>query len=110
MKKIIQKFIKEVQDEFPETNLEYLDFALERFMNDLDSQASDLPSDEQCDEIAFRKLLLTGRTESEEIQDRKLVIEGLTTMRSIASPILASHVARIKELEEQVEALKHIGK
>jgi len=64
-----------------------------------------LPSDEECNEIAFRKLLLTGRTESEEIKDRKLIIEGLTIMRSIASPLLASHVARIKELEEEVKLI-----
>ena len=70
------------------------------------SQASsELPSDEECNEIAFRKLLLTGRTESEEIQDRKLIIEGLTIMRSIASPIIASHVARILELEEKVKLI-----
>ena len=70
-------------------------------MGEYRSQASsELPSDEECNEIAFRKLLLTGRTESEEIQDRKLIIEGLTIMRSIASPLLASHVARILELEE----------
>lgn len=64
-----------------------------------------LPSDEECNEIAFRKLLLTGRTESEEIQDRKLIIEGLTIMRSIASPLLASRDARILELEEKVKLI-----
>ena len=72
------------------------------------SQASDLPSDEECNEIAFRKLLLTGRTESEEIQDRKLIIEGLTIMRSIASPLLASRDARIKELEEALKISEEI--
>ena len=66
---------------------------------------SELPSDEECNEIAFRKLLLTGRTESEEIQDRKLIIEGLTIMRSIASPLLASRDARILELEEKVKLI-----
>ena len=69
---------------------------------------SELPSDEECNEIAFRKLLLTGRTESEEIQDRKLIIEGLTIMRSIASPLLASHDARILELEEDLRLLRLI--
>ncbi len=72
------------------------------------SQVSELPSDEECNEIAFRKLLLTGRTESEEIQDRKLIIEGLTIMRSIASPLLASRDARIKELEEENIKMKLI--
>ena len=74
-------------------------------MEEYRSQASDLPSDEECNEIAFRKLLLTGRTESEEIQDRKLIIEGLTIMRSIASPLLASRDARILELEEKVKLI-----
>ena len=77
-------------------------------MEEYRSQASDLPSDEECNEIAFRKLLLTGRTESEEIQDRKLIIEGLTIMRSIASPLLASHDARILELEEDLRLLRLI--
>lgn len=36
--------------------------------------------------------------------------EGAKWMRSLASPAIASRDARIRELEEQVEALKHIGK
>jgi hypothetical protein len=61
------------------------------------SQCDELPSDEQCDEIAFRKLLLTGR---QELQDRALIIDGLQIMRFIASPIIA-------QLKEENERLKN---
>ena len=86
-----------------------LHVAVIKAMEEYRSQ-SELPSDEECNEIAFRKLLLTGRTESEEIQDRKLIIEGLTIMRSIASPILASHDARILELEEDLYRINLLNK
>jgi hypothetical protein len=70
----------------------------------------------------------TARTESKELpgdffdyymEDDSLVITdsaldgyeaGFNKMRSLASPLLAYRDARIRELEEQVEALKHIGK
>lgn len=87
-----------------------LHVAVIKAMEEYRSQASELPSDKECNEIAFRKLLLTGRTESEEIQDRKLIIEGLTIMRSIASPILASRDARIKELEEDLYRINLLNK
>ena len=105
--RIVQAHIESIN--WDEGNFDLLRKNIDEGLEEYRSQASELPSEEQCDEIAFKKLLLTGRTESEEIQDRKLIVNGLTIMRSIASPLLASKDARIKELEDKIRTINALA-
>lgn len=96
------EWIKDMKPELYDGIIE----AMEEYRSQL-TESKELPGDEQCDEIAFRRLLLTNRDSESELQDRMLVVDGLQMMRSIASPLLASRDARIRELEEELEREKN---
>ena len=67
------------------------------------SQASELPSDDEIESLSVKRY--RGEDLDEQKRNSKLILafeDGLKQMRSIASPLLSSHVARIKELEEKL--------
>lgn len=71
-------------------------------MEEYRSQASDLLSDDEIESLSVKRY--RGEDLDEQKRNSKLILafeDGLKQMRSIASPLLASHVARIKELEER---------
>ena len=63
------------------------------------SHSTTLPSDEEIDEIAFRRLLLTNRDANTELQDRMLIIDGLKIMRSLCE-------AKLAEMEREKPSLQ----
>ena len=66
---------------------------------DKDRLSTTLPSDEEIDEIAFRRLLLTNRDANTELQDRMLIIDGLKIMRSLCE-------AKLAEMEREKPSLQ----
>lgn len=73
-------------------------------MEEYRSQASDLPSDEEI-EKEFR----TDHEFEDDINRSNLQCQiGAIWMKELASPLLASHVARILELEEALKSIQAI--
>jgi hypothetical protein len=73
-------------------------------MEEYRSRASDLPSDEEI-EKEFR----TDHEFEDDINRSNLQCQiGAIWMKELASPLLASHVARILELEEQLKSIQAI--
>lgn len=78
-------------------------------MEEYRSQASDLPSDDEIESLSVKRY--RGEDLDEQKRNSKLILafeDGLKQMRSIASPLLSSHVARIKELEEALKISEEI--
>ena len=91
-------------DTFSSKNEELIDF-----LHKTDrSQASELPSDDEIETYEHDVTNKYGESMSNHQTDDGFAAWeiGMKQMRSIASPILASHVARIKELEEEIKQLK----
>ena len=66
-----------------------------------------MPSDDEIESLSVKRY--RGEDLDEQKRNSKLILafeDGLKQMRSIASPLLSSHVARIKELEEEIKQLK----
>ena len=103
--RIVQAHIESIN--WDEGNFDLLRKNIDEGLEEYRSQASELPSDDEIESLSVKRY--RGEDLDEQKRNSKLILafeDGLKQMRSIASPILASHVARIKELEEEIKQLK----
>lgn len=79
-----------------------------KYLEEYRSQASELPSDDEIETYEHDVTNKYGESMSNHQTDDGFAAWeiGMKQMRSIASPLIASHVARILELEECLTSIK----